>query len=348
MSDPTLMNFPKLKPYLVLAAVLTLGWLSYCLYSADIPHVPDIPLNEIGEQMKFGTFMILSGTLMAFMAHSAGKALAAETRADEAKLRDLGESIREADRLKVKQFDLEIRGAGLAIDANQQSTIWKKIKNTNNNFISIHSRDPEKYHESLQNRQNLAAINTRAAFRHSARDGVAYWPIPTFALGPPARPDNQSRAARLILSGRNAATLGVTLFVCEKADNTLYAQGMIQELFNFMEKNKEVPQALIVSRDGDVARNLSRPRGTPGLTNGKVVPTVFETVTGLLVSRSQPFHYLRSTALNEPENNQDKNSRLGKLWSFYWEQTRNYDTAYEAELVASGIEKPHAISSGTP
>ncbi|EIK93085.1 hypothetical protein PMM47T1_28752, partial [Pseudomonas sp. M47T1] len=86
---------------------------------------------------------------------------------------------------------------------------------------------------------------------------------------------------------------------------------------------------------------------TPGLTNGKVVPTVFETVTGLLVSRSQPFHYLRSTALNETENNQDKNSRLGKLWSFYWEQTRSYNTAYKAELVASGIEKPHANSSGT-
>ncbi|WP_238536675.1 type VI lipase adapter Tla3 domain-containing protein, partial [Pseudomonas sp. M47T1] len=205
--------------------------------------------------------MILSGTLMAFMAHSAGKALAAETRADEAKLRDLGESIREADRLKVKQFDLEIRGAGLAIDAHQQSPIWDFIQKKANNFTSIFSQNAEDYEWSVADRLDSSSINTRAAFRHSARDGVAYWPIPTFALGPPARPDNQSRAASLILSGRNAATLGVTLFVCEKADNTLYAQGMIQELFNFMEKNKEVPQALIVSNDGDVTRNLSRPRG---------------------------------------------------------------------------------------
>ncbi|WP_122755230.1 type VI lipase adapter Tla3 domain-containing protein, partial [Pseudomonas viridiflava] len=113
-------------------------------------------------------------------------------------------------------------------------------------------------------------------------------------------------------TGRNAATLGVTLFLWQDADNTTHAEGMIKRLFDFFDDNQKVPQALIVSEDGDVTRDGLRVAGTPGLQNVQAVPTVFESMTGLLVSRSDRVdRYVRPYASDEKEDNQNRNTDLG-------------------------------------
>ncbi|RMV04690.1 DUF2875 family protein, partial [Pseudomonas coronafaciens] len=114
----------------------------------------------------------------------------------------------------------------------------------------------------------------------SAGESVAYWPIPTFAIAPPKQPSDTG-AAENIMSGRNAATLGVTLVLWQEAENTTHAQEMLESLFLFFDNNPKVPEALIVSEDGDVTRNSLRVAGTPGLQkNAQVVPTIFESMTG--------------------------------------------------------------------
>ena len=83
-----------------------------------------------------------------------------------------------------------------------------------------------------------------------------------------------------------------------------------------------MPQALIVSEDGDITRDGYRVAGTPGLQNVQVVPTIFTSVTGLLVTRSDRVdRFIRPFATNESEDNQNKNTDMGKLWAFYWEHT---------------------------
>ncbi|GAO96691.1 hypothetical protein PSA5_28255 [Pseudomonas syringae pv. actinidiae] len=121
----------------------------------------------------------------------------------------------------------------------------------------------------------------RVAFQHSAGESVAYWPIPTFALGPPNPYEKPYRAAGLINSGRNKATLGVAQFLWQDDESTNQAQAMIERLYHFFDGNPQLPQALIASRDGDVTRDVYRKRGTPGLQNAQVVPTIFESMTGL-------------------------------------------------------------------
>ncbi len=118
---------------------------------------------------------------------------------------------------------------------------------------------------------------------------------------------------------------------------------MIERLFQFFDDNPEVPQALIVSEDGDVTRDGLRVIGTPGLQNGHVVPTVYESMAGLLVTRSDRVdRYIRRYATHEREDNQNKDTDLGKLWAFYWKQSREFLDVYEESERAKGAQDPLA------
>ncbi|MFQ6574052.1 type VI lipase adapter Tla3 domain-containing protein [Pseudomonas sp. UM16] len=245
----------------------------------------------------------------------------------------------------LRTYALEIRGLGVAVDGWHQSSIWRLIQKTNNNFMSIYSQNPEDYRASARSREIKQTINIGAAFKYSAGNAVAYWPIPTFAIAPPKQSEDMS-VANYILGGRNAATLGVTLFLWQEAENTTHAQGMLERLFGFFEANPQVPQAFMFSRDGDVTRSAYRVPGTPGLQNVHVVPTVFESMTGLLLSRSERVdRYIRPYATDSRENNQNKNTDLGKLWAFYWKHTREFGAQFEAAERAKGARNP--VSPGT-
>ncbi|RMR08904.1 hypothetical protein ALP94_01104 [Pseudomonas savastanoi pv. glycinea] len=244
-----------------------------------------------------------------------------------------------------KQTDsLEIRGVGIGIYHDHQSEIWEFIKKKNNNLVSVFSSDPKDYNPSLDSKEISADIKIQVAFKHSASESVAYWPIPVFALGPPNPYEKPYRAANLINAGRNAATLGVTLFLWQDDESTSHAQAMIERLFQFFNDNPQVPQALIVSQDGDVSRDIYRKRGTPGLPkNTQVVPTIFESMTGLLVSRSDRVdRYIRPYATHDAEDNQDKGTDLGKLWAFYWDRDKAFMDWYESAESAKGIQSPYA------
>ncbi|WP_285423349.1 DUF2875 family protein [Pseudomonas sp. efr-133-TYG-103a] len=287
---------------------------------------------------------IMALVLMVMSVHWAGKAMAQDRAEKQTQAQHIN-ALLSAEQDKAHQtFSLEIKAAGLAIDENQQSTIWKMIRKKNSNFESIHSNNPIDYPATADSRFNGASINIRAAARHSARDAVAYWPLPTFAIAPPKQPDDtDDRAAGSIISARNAATLGVTLFLWQDAENTTHSQRMIEKLFQFFDENSEVPEALVLSRDGDQTRSGYRVRGTRGLPNGYYVPTVFESMTGLLVARTDRVdRYLRPYAVRQQEDNQNKSTDLSKLWFFYWKHSPEFRKVYEATKRAEGAIDPDA------
>ncbi|WP_085987396.1 type VI lipase adapter Tla3 domain-containing protein [Pseudomonas alabamensis] len=247
--------------------------------------------------------------------------------------------IAEQQAIQGRSYALEIRGVGLGLHRDGQSEIWQFIKEKNDNFASIYSQDAKDYDPSLDTRRISADIKTRIAFKSSAGESVAYWPIPVFALGPPDPNATGYRAEGLINEGRNAATLGVTQFLWQDDENTANAQGMIERLFAFFDDNLKVPQALIVSQDGDVTRDPFRKQGTRGLQNGHAVPSIYESATGLLVTRSDRVdRYIRPFATHDAEDNQNKNTDLGKLWAFYWNRDRAFTDWYKAAEQAKGVE----------
>ncbi|WP_256600857.1 MULTISPECIES: DUF2875 family protein [unclassified Pseudomonas] len=277
-----------------------------------------------------------------FTIHWTGKAVAQTiANKDVQQVEQYRQRVELSEKVK-RTFSLEIKAAGLAIDAHQQSTIWRKIKNKSDNFSSIYSQDPKDYPDRADTRRNNASINVRAAARHSARDAVAYWPVPSFAIAPPKRPDDKNdRAAGGISSARNAATLCVNLFLWQDAENTTHAQSILEKLFKFFDDNPEVPEVFVFSQDGDSTRSGYRAHGTPPLVNGHYLPTVFDSMTGLLVARTDRVdHYLRPYAINQQEDNQNRSTDLGKLWFFYWKHAPEFRKSYEAAKKAEGVVTP--------
>jgi hypothetical protein len=299
-------------------------------------------LRDMNPILRWGIAAILGPLLMIFSVHWWGNAVASEKAGLAAYKANVMAQVAEQQATQTRTYALEIRGVGLGIYQDHQSQIWQSIKNKNNNFASIYSQDPKDYTDSLDFRMISRDIKIRVAFKHSAGESVAYWPIPVFSIAPPKQPSDTG-AANNIHNGRNAATLGVTLFLWQDAENTTHAQGMIDRLFQFFDDNPQVPQALIVSEDGDVTRDGLRVIGTPGLQNGHVVPTIFESMTGLLVTRSDRVdRYIRRYATHEAEDNQNKNADLGKLWAFYWDRDKSFTDWYEAAARANAFEAPYA------
>jgi hypothetical protein len=299
----------------------------------------NMELRDMNQVLRWGIAAILGPMMLIFSVHWWGKAVASEKAGLATYKANVMAQIAEQQATQARTCALEIRGVGLAVDGWQQSTIWRLVQKKNSNFSSIYSRNPNDYQASVTTRWNIQKINIRAAFKYSASESVAYWPIPVFALGPPDPYEKGYRAAGLINSGRNKATLGVTQFLWQDDESATHAQGMIERLFQFFDDNPQVPQALIASRDGDVTRDVYRKPGTPGLQSGHVVPTIYESMTGLLVTRSDRVdRYIRRYATHETEDNQNKNTDLGKLWAFYWDRDKAFLKWYEAEERAKGAK----------
>jgi hypothetical protein len=334
------------KGYLWVARILVAIWLGFLLFIIYMAQAENRELREVGSVMRLGIASIFGALVLTYSGHWFGKAVAyeeAELAAYKSKvMAERAEHIATQERT----YALEIRGTGLAVDNWHQSSIWREIKKTNSNFTSIYSQDPKDYDASVNSREITQKINIRVAFKHSASDSVAYWPIPVFALGPPDPYEKGYKAAGLINSGRNAATLGVTQFLWQGDENTTHAQAMIERLFAFFDDNPQVPQAFIVSKDGDVSRSVYRKRGTPGLQNVHAVPTVFESMTGLLVTRSDRVdRYIRPFATQDSEDNQNTNTDMGKLWAFYWKHSPLFRKVYEDAERAKGAKDPNAPST---
>ncbi|MGE7990095.1 type VI lipase adapter Tla3 domain-containing protein [Pseudomonas sp. NPDC089554] len=336
-NQPLVKSRPNLKPYLLIAGVLIVLWLGFIWIVQLKAQETGMVLRDMKPALTWGVAAIVGSLLLIFTIHWWGKAVANEKAELAAYKNEIETKNAERQATQARTYALEIRGAGLAIHQDGQSKIWQFIKDKNDNFSSIYSRNAKDYEEGLLFREDSARIKVRIAFKNSAGEAVAYWPIPVFALGPPAPYDDTFTAAGLINTGRNAATLGVTQFLWQDDESTTHAQGMIERLFTFFDDNPKVPQALIASRDGDVTRNGYRQPGTPGLQNGHVVPTIYESMTGLLVTRSDRVdRYIRPFVTHEVENNQNKNTDLGKLWAFYWDQSKAFRDWYKAAEHAKG------------
>ncbi len=330
-------TLPGLKPYLWIAGILLILWLGFVWMVHIKAEENNVVLRDMNPVIRWGIAAILGPLLVIFSVHWWGKAVASEKAEFTAYKAKVMAQITEQQATQARTYALEIRGVGMAVDDWHQSSIWREVKKKNDNFTSIYSRDAKDYDSSISAREITRDINIRVAFKHSAGESVAYWPTPVFALGPPDPYEKGYRAAGLINSGRNAATLGVTQFLWQDDESTTHAQGMIERLFQFFDDNPQVPEALIVSRDGDVTRDVYRKPGTPGLQSVQVVPTVYESMTGLLVTRSDRVdRFIRPYATHESEDNQNKKTDLGKLWAFYWDRDRAFMDWYEAAERAKG------------
>lgn len=333
---------PHLKVYLWITALLIAAWLGFIWLLYEQADADNTRITGMAEGTRQRMAAIVAVVILIFAGHWSGKAVAQSRLDKQVQLENTARYQAEQKDAEQRTYALEIRAAGVAVGGWHQSNIWKKIKLKNSNFTSIYSQDPKDYPATADSRMNGASVNTRAAATHSARDAVAYWPMPSFAVGP-VNHTERTGAAIDIQSARNGATLGVNLFLWQESENTTHAQQIVERVFQFFADNVEVPETLILSTDGDTTRSSYRVPGTQRLPNGLYIPTVYESMTGLLLARTDRVdRYLRPFAVREAEDNQNKSTDLGKLWFFYWDHERKFDSVYVQAKKAEGVKFPTA------
>jgi hypothetical protein len=214
---------------------------------------------------------------------------------------------------------LEVRSLGLVVNRSADEEIWRQIEKKADNFASILSDNPDDYADSADVRLSRYAQAGGFVFREAAARAVEYWPIPVIIWGPPKDPTNSYRAAVDISGNRQQAGLGVHLFLWADDANTRDGTEIVDKLFSFFEEHPDVPAALVLAEDGDVARYLVGPSGM--MPDGAMVPNVPDSLVGMLVTRSDRVEKLiRPFAVNEPEvvDNDSMQYDVVRLWNYYW------------------------------
>ncbi|WP_122342486.1 DUF2875 family protein, partial [Pseudomonas amygdali] len=176
---------PSLRPYLWTIGLTLVLWLGFVIIVYLKAQETDVELRDIHSVVRWSITGILAAALLAYSGHWWGNAVAHEKAELAAYKSEVITQNAEQEAARQRTYSLEIRGAGIGIYEDHQSEIWDFVKKKNNNFVSIFSRDPKDYDPSLDAREISADIKLQVAFKHSASESVAYWPIPVFALGPP-------------------------------------------------------------------------------------------------------------------------------------------------------------------
>ncbi|WP_258533502.1 type VI lipase adapter Tla3 domain-containing protein [Xanthomonas oryzae] len=241
-----------------------------------------------------------------------------------------------------ERYVLEVRGLGLAVDRYYQEDTWRLFKEKDDNYLSVLSKDPKDYDPNT--RIGDATIAANASFGYAAKKAVERWPLPVIIIGPPKTIDDGSSMADAIAYKRQAASLGLTLFLWQEDDNTASAQATLEKLFRFFDEHPDVPEVLLVTQDGEGPRYRWKSPGMPDKRpEAPHVPLLPDSMTALLVARSDRVDRLvRPYAVDVDDgiNKDDTQYDIIKLWNFFWEKRDVFDDKFERELKAEGVKFP--------
>ncbi|WP_341666573.1 type VI lipase adapter Tla3 domain-containing protein [Alcaligenes sp. SDU_A2] len=249
-------------------------------------------------------------------------------------------------------YVLEVRGMGVVTGTTTNHETWRDIEAKADNFATYISQNIDDYFETDMRRLSELRVSEGTSFEEGAKHAVSHWPVPVLIWEPPKHVDTERPAARLA-SLRQGASLGVHLLLWEEDANTEDGVLMLERVFAFFDAHPDVPEALLVSLDGSMARSLMR---TPGHTSlpdeGKVIPPMPDSIATLLVARSdrvdariRPYAFEQSGPVNRNTTDLD----ITRLWNFFWENNKDrgpgsFKAYSKAQAAATGADMPQAAS----
>ncbi|CAB3809078.1 hypothetical protein LMG28688_06916 [Paraburkholderia caffeinitolerans] len=213
---------------------------------------------------------------------------------------------------------LELRAVGIRVDKWAQTQVWDMLKKQTDAYRSVLPTDAGSYAASRDLVQDQAGRALGSSFKYSAGEGVERWPVPVIIFGPPKASDVDNKIANFITTNRQAASLAQHMFLTAQAVNVTNPQAQIDYLFDFFAKNPQVPQVLIYGFDGAAVRTWFEHVSLP---EGQYVPSQFDAMVGLLVSRTDRVDaYMRPFVSDDPEGAgpDDRQYDTIKLANFFW------------------------------
>ena len=229
-------------------------------------------------------------------------------------------------------YVLEIRGIGSAVDKYGRTRVWELIQQKHDSHSSFLSRDPKDY--DLAQDEQAATRRSGGAFRDTAINSVEYWPLPVILLGPEVDPHDED-IAQWLTGLRQQATLGVTLLLYQESARTTSAEAALERLFQFFDEHPDVPEAVVMSLDGETMRTIGR------RNRSLHVPEYPDAMAGILVSRSDRVDRLiRPYVVKDVPgsiNKFDTQYDTIKLWNFFWSKRLVYMGISEKQEEARGV-----------
>lgn len=351
---------PRISPWLISMLVLSLGWTAYVMYG-NYQHWQATDLIEpMGNKIRSGVLTVGGALALAYagiwssslIGHTTGKGMSDPRVVNTRVVSDPSASAHAMLSAAGAGYVLEVRSLGMVLNRDADEEIWNKIEQKADNFSSILSKNAVDYADSADLRFSRYGQVNGLSFREAAGPAVENWPIPVIIWGPPRDATNEYRAAANISGNRQQAGLGVHLFLWEDDANTNDGTAMIGRLFDFFDKHPDAPAALIFSQDSDVTRYLVGPRGKR-MPDGSFVPTVPDSVVGMLVSRSdrvdtlvRPFAVNQSGAVSKDTTQYD----VTRLWNYYWEKSdgqgpEGFRAFYMNQVKDMGYFRPRPVNT---
>lgn len=220
-------------------------------------------------------------------------------------------------------YVLELRSADMSAQRWGDLQLWRKITEAGSNDTSFLAlEDPaEAYSKDKRDLGLTNDLTGGAIFRAVASFAVEYWPIPTFAVGPPQHPDEISRPAHSISNQRRGAHLPFNLFLWEDEEMTTSGQGSIERLFDFFDANPDVPSVVLIATDGDYQRLIVGAPGTAAFDRDLDATKIINGHAGILVTRSDRVDRYLRPFVNKREGEvrlRDTHSVGTQFWRYYW------------------------------
>lgn len=262
---------PKIWIYVLIFLLLTLIWVAIIeiLIKPAALMTTGFPVLR---RLLIYLFPPLAAVLVAYGIH-AWNSRRHETRCAEETIRaeaaKEAEAREERDRLETmearRRFSLEILAVGLGLEYLRHAEVWEELQGSDR-FESALSADPGDYPGTMADKERGQREREAEALEPVLGWLNEEWAIPTFLAGPvpenpvmlPLLESNLSEALETLgIAGRR-----LRVIECLFGDDT---DRILQTVFDFMDRNPEVPALLLVAEDGSVLRHGLRSEGSMDL-----------------------------------------------------------------------------------
>ncbi|WP_268796532.1 type VI lipase adapter Tla3 domain-containing protein [Pseudomonas huanghezhanensis] len=315
LTQPEL-TFPK--GYFRAAAIIASVVASVLLVIRLVLHLNGTSMRDISGPLYSVTAYGIFTLVMIFALHSTIKIRGHKRQVDAELQAHLAWLRAESER----SFSLDIQGLGFGMQGTRLGQLWAELSGQGQSGArATSSAEPTSVAPLSVVEQ--AARHRKSAFHGAAANAVRYWPVPTFAVRSPQPGGEDCRTTDVINQGRNAALLGLTLFVAQADERSTHAQTMIERVFGFMEEHQRVPQVLLVTEEQRTAQNTG----------------------ALLLARQDRVDHLEPFSTQDSPDNNDPNTWLGKLWAFYWQADREFAFEHANAQRAPDTASPCTLSS---
>jgi len=225
-------------------------------------------------------------------------------RKEEAALRELAEQrkreeedARQAALRAQKCFSLEVIGLGVSVESLRQGELWDALHDKEKDVLSGDDSASSADGKAVASQEREAGA-LKQALAWLSED----WPIPAFLAGPRLGNGKMEHLleSNLVEALKHESTPGRKMRVveCIHDDHPVI---LFQRVFDFFDRNEDVPAVLVVAEDGDVLRNGLRPDDAPELIHDGP-NTITESVVAFVLARRDRLEGMRAYIQGTPSN----------------------------------------------